>query len=443
MPDYVNTSSAQIEQELISIFEQQSGMSADPASPERLLIEWAASAFNSLYSRLQFAASQNIPSSASGEYLDALGEIFAGAERPAAQKAIATQRFWISATQETDIIIPAGTRVTTPSGNVYFKTVEDATIAAGDTYTDTLVECESAGTGGNGYAAGQLSVIVDVYEYYATTTNLDTSSGGASAMNDDEYREYLRRSVNAVSVAGPRSAYEFLARSVSKDIKDVRVIRPYETTIITVPVVNRQAKFVVDGLVVSSIHIQDCEVGVDYNVNYSNSVCTITAIVGGEMTSNEVGVSFQREAPCRVAIYAIMQDGTIAPSAIKTAILAKCSADDVRPLTDNVSVEDPVLHPYNITFSYYVHRTVKLSQAEVHARVLAAVDEYKAWQSDKMGRDIIPDKLREFVMKTGIVKRIVAAAPTYGSLTNGSDGNPPEIAYCNNQQVSFGGYEDE
>lgn len=42
-----------------------------------------------------------------------------------------------------------------------------------------------------------------------------------------------------------------------------------------------------------------------------------------------------------VDLYVLMDDGTIATTEIKNAVLAACNDDTVRPLTDKVSVKDP------------------------------------------------------------------------------------------------------
>ena len=50
-----------------------------------------------------------------------------------------------------------------------------------------------------------------------------------------------------------------------------------------------------------------------------------------------------------VDLYVLMDDGTIATTEIKNAVLSACNDDTVRPLTDKVSVKDPQKVSYNIT----------------------------------------------------------------------------------------------
>ena len=61
-------------------------------------------------------------------------------------------------------------------------------------------------------------------------------------------------------------------------------------------------------------------------------------------------------SPCIVHIYAVMEDGSLASDEMKTAILAACNDENIRPLTDKVSVEDAELVQYDITMTYYLSR---------------------------------------------------------------------------------------
>ena len=49
---------------------------------------------------------------------------------------------------------------------MFWATVEDRYIAVGQTHGDVTAECMTAGTAGNGYLAGQIATIVDVFDYY-------------------------------------------------------------------------------------------------------------------------------------------------------------------------------------------------------------------------------------------------------------------------------------
>lgn len=129
---------------------------------------------------LNHAGNQNIPSRAEGANLDALGELFYQHTRPAATSSTVTMRFNISEAQTSAVLIPKGTRVSNGQ-NMFWATVEDRYIAAGQTHGDVTAECMTAGTAGNGYLAGQIATIVDVFDYYTSCTNLTESGGGSDA----------------------------------------------------------------------------------------------------------------------------------------------------------------------------------------------------------------------------------------------------------------------
>ena len=107
----------------------------------------------------------------------------------------------------------------------------------------------------------------------------------------------------------------------------------------------------------------------------------------------------------KVALYILMDDGTIAQTETKNAVLTACSADTVRPLTDQVTVQDPQTIEYDITFTYYIPSDASVSSTEIEAAVNVAVQKYVAWQCAKLGRDINPSYVIGMLMQTGI-KRV-------------------------------------
>lgn len=149
-----------------------------------------------------------------------------------------------------------------------------------------------------------------------------------------------------------------------------------------------------------------------------------------------------------VCLYAIMDDGKIAGEETKRAIVDACSASDVRPLTDRVISGDPQQVPYNINLTYYLTRDGDISAADIETRVNDAVQQYIAWQSGRMGRDINPDKLRYMLMAIGI-KRVDLKEPVFTLLEDGSPSigvaadKVPQVAAVGTVTINSGGYEDE
>ena len=358
---------------LVSGYERLTGASVQPASPEKLFIQWVADVLLQERALNNYTGNQNIPSRASGENLDALGELFYVTERPAAQPAVCSQRFHISQAQAAAILIPAGTRVTDASGALVWETVEDVYVGIGDTCADVQVRCQTPGVAGNGYAAGQLNTLIDLFDYYDHCENTTASDGGADEASDGEYYELMRASMDAYSTAGPQGGYIYHAKRVSTKIADVAANSP---------------------------------------------------------------------TPGTVDLYVLMDDGTIAQPEIKNAVLAACSADTVRPLTDLVSVKDPETVAYDIAFTYYIPAESPLSPADIEAAVDAAVKQYVAWQCGRLGRDINPSYLIGLLMQTGI-KRVDLTAPAFTVLRDGSNQDTPQVAAVGGITATNGGYEDE
>jgi len=125
-PEYkfVDTKAEDIKARLVQGYERITGKTCYPASPERVFVQWVASIVT--YERVlnNYTGNQNIPSRADGENLDALAELLYIRERPKAQAAGCTQRFYISEPQLSAILVPKGTRITN-SGELIWETVED------------------------------------------------------------------------------------------------------------------------------------------------------------------------------------------------------------------------------------------------------------------------------------------------------------------------------
>lgn len=379
---FVNGDPQAMVEKLTAKYEDITKRTVHPASPEKLFIQWVAAAMVLLAEQINFAGNQNIPSKAVGTGLDNLAQIFYIKERPQAKPATVTLQFTISEAQSSSVLVPAGTRVTTTDHSIVFVTDADVYVTAGETTVTVSATCETEGTIGNGYEAGQLSTCVDLFAYYSSVTNLTMSDGGSDVPTDDEFYDLLVMSQDAYTSAGARGAYEYYTRRVSTDIRDVIVNSP---------------------------------------------------------------------SPCVVHIYAVMKDGTLASSEMKAAILAACNDEEIRPLTDQVSVEDAEEVTYNITMTYYLSRDSTESAATIQANVEAAVQEFIAWENGRIGRDINPSKLNQLVIDAG-AKRTVITSPTYTVLKNGTVEDPstadpedyiPQLAKIGTVTLTNGGYEDE
>lgn len=378
MIDFVNETFESIESRMIAEWEDLTNKTMLPASPERVIVGWVASAIAQIYEKINFAANQNLLSEATGEYLDALAELYGNYPRLPPLPAHTLMTFSLNSAAVSPVTIPAGTLVSDESGNIVFETTYPATIAAGQTSVSGIyVRCTQDGTIGNGYAAGQINRFYGGFTGADSCANTATTQGGRDEMTDEAYRAYLKEQLAGFSSAGSKRAYAYFAKKANDRIIDVCV-----TSVISDP---------------------------------------------GDVT-----------------IYALIDADNPGPatSGIKAEILAACSADTVRPLTDAVYVSDPVAVTYEVRFTYYIRSDAPESAAEIANIVSAVVAEYVAWQGSKLGRDINPSKLMQMLMDTGVLARVDITYPAYDALDDGSNGNAPEYARCTGIVSTNGGVVD-
>ena len=223
--EFVSEDSIAIEESITQAYTAITGQGVRKASPEMLFIKWITAILVQAYASINIAGNQNIPSRAEGQNLDALGELFYAKTRPQATAAGVQMEFTISAVQPSVVLVPAGTRVTTDDG-INFATDADAFIEIGDTTVSVHCTCDTTGTVGNGYEAGTITKCVDLFPYFESCVNTDTSDGGSDVPTDDEYYELMVASEAAYSCAGAEEAYQYFSKSVSPDIADVIVNSP-------------------------------------------------------------------------------------------------------------------------------------------------------------------------------------------------------------------------
>lgn len=98
--------------------------------------------------------------------------------------------------------------------------------------------------------------------------------------------------------------------------------------------------------------------------------------------------------------------------AIIDAVKAKLNAQETRPLTDSVNVERAKALPYTLNVQYSTSTGSSADKA-----IAAAVDEYKAWQDETIGRAFNPDRLMASLYQAGAVRVI------WGDGSNFNGGN--------------------
>lgn len=222
--DFVDTDTQKLVNDLIKSFELFTNRTLYPADPIRLFILWIADIIVQVRAIINQSAKQNVPRYAKADKLDSLAELFKdNVSRLGAQPASATFRFTLSTVLDTPILIPKGTRITV-DGIIIFETISNLTINAGELTGDVIAQCQTVGIIGNGFVAGQITKLVDVFNYFERVENITESTGGAEQEDDDSFFERMRDSTLSYSTAGPAGAYIYHTKSVSPLIADVSAI---------------------------------------------------------------------------------------------------------------------------------------------------------------------------------------------------------------------------
>lgn len=137
-----------------------------------------------------------------------------------------------------------------------------------------------------------------------------------------------------------------------------------------------------------------------------------------------------------VEIRFIMKDGEVPGASSIQEVETFLQNEKIRPLTDKVVVKAPVVQEYNIDFTYYIAESDKNQAAAIQQNVNSAVEAYKLWQSEKIGRDINPSHLMRLIMNAG-AKRAVITDPEFAVVA------PESIARCKTMAVTYGGVESD
>ena len=233
LPDvhFAAKDAAEIKRGIITAFEANffeatgENLTLYPSDPRQLFLSTITDVIALQRNLIDWVGKENLLAFASEGRLDHLG-IWLGVTRLPATRAKTTIRFALSAVTQTTTVIPAGIRVTTGDGKIYFATAETLEIPAGESFGDIGVEATESGIYANGLSIGQINRLVDPLPYIQSVTNITVSEGGADIEDDENLRERIQLAPESFSNAGSRGAYIYWARSASQLIVDVSVNTP-------------------------------------------------------------------------------------------------------------------------------------------------------------------------------------------------------------------------
>lgn len=194
------------------------------ASPYRIILNALALQLYQGFRWLDNMGKMNLLKYSRNEYLDQLGIAF-GITRKQGEAAKTRIRFILSEQRDRDIHIPKGTRCTT-SNSMYFETIEETEIMAGEIQKDIDCVCSVKGNVGNGIKIGEISILVDSVPYIKEVKNISVTEYGTDIESDEDLKERIYLASSNFSVAGPEGAYIYFVKEYSSLISDVRVTNP-------------------------------------------------------------------------------------------------------------------------------------------------------------------------------------------------------------------------
>ena len=212
-----------ITQEVLSLYERLTGRTLARSDPVRLFLDAVILLIIQQRNIIDFAAKQNLLAYSEGEYLEHLGALL-GVSRLDPSSASCTLRFTAETESENDRVIPAGVRAA--KGDDVFVTDTDCVIPAGELTGDVTATAQTAGASLNGYIPGEINTLLDALSFRVRVSNITTTSGGSDTETDENLRERIQIAPESFSVAGPKNAYVFWAKTANPDIADVAVIGP-------------------------------------------------------------------------------------------------------------------------------------------------------------------------------------------------------------------------
>lgn len=146
-------------------------------------------------------------------------------------------------------------------------------------------------------------------------------------------------------------------------------------------------------------------------------------------------VAIWSPVPGTVDVRPVLKGGELPTDEILKSVYEKLNADDVRPLTDTVTVQAPELVYYRLDLVWYLDRQSEAYLGTITGRISDAVERYRLWQREKPGRDILPLKLLSLLEQAG-ARRVELISPEFQALDGWQLARETEV------RIVYGGVEE-
>jgi phage-related baseplate assembly protein len=157
------------------------------------------------------------------------------------------------------------------------------------------------------------------------------------------------------------------------------------------------------------------------------------------VSSSVLDVSVTSPTPGEVDVYVLLAGGELPSQETLEQIAAYLSDETIRPLTDFVKVLAPKAVNYELELHYWISREDSSRAEQIKAEVTAAVERYRLWQQSKIGRDILPARLIQYVMQAGASRIDSPTMKPADFQKLESD----QVAQCTGVKIVYEGYKDE
>lgn len=140
--------------------------------------------------------------------------------------------------------------------------------------------------------------------------------------------------------------------------------------------------------------------------------------------------------PVEVEVRFVMQDGSLPTNTTIEGMAEYLQDNNVRPLTDKVTVLAPETVSFDIELTYYINRSDQAKAGTIQTEVTQAIADYIDWQTMTIGRDINPSELMKRIVAAG-AKRAEITSPVFTTVPDTS------VSRIGTQTVTYGGIEND
>lgn len=137
-----------------------------------------------------------------------------------------------------------------------------------------------------------------------------------------------------------------------------------------------------------------------------------------------------------IVIYITMKDRGLATESFLNGCRDFLLNPTIHPLTDKITVKNIERVNYSIDIEYTVYEADVTRLTEIDNAVKTAIEDYKTWQSAKIGRDINTQDLIMRVKEAGAAK-VTVKSPTDIKVTQ------EQIAFCDSTTITYKGFIEE